>query len=133
MNMGESELISIRIDKWLWASRICKTRKVAVLLCKQHKVLIDGQPVKQSREVSPGQVVIVKRDGIEWHYRVIQCLDKRVSATLSLEFKEDITPKANLERLKMMKTDLMPRREKGSGRPTKKERRDLEILKKRKD
>ena len=131
--MGESELNSVRIDKWLWASRICKTRKVAMLLCKQHKVSIDGQPVKQSRDVSPGQVVIIKRDGIQWHYRVIKCLDKRVGAALSLEFKEDITPKENLEMLKMMKKDLMPRREKGLGRPTKKDRRDLEILRESQD
>ena len=120
---------SVRIDKWLWAVRICKTRAIATELCKKHKVLIDGQPVKPSRDVQPGQVVIVKREGIEWHYRIIQCLLKRVSAPLSLEFKEDITPKANLELLKILKRDIMPRRPKGSGRPTKKERRGLEKLK----
>ncbi|MBU0468190.1 MAG: RNA-binding S4 domain-containing protein [Candidatus Omnitrophica bacterium] len=118
----------MRIDKWLWGVRICKTRKVASELCKQHKVLVLGQPVKASREVMPGQVVIVKRDGVEWQYKVIQCLDKRVSAPLSLEYKEDITPKETLERLKLIKMDLMPRRPKGSGRPTKKERRNLEKL-----
>ncbi len=85
--------------------------------------------MKRSREVSPGQVVVIKREGIEWHYKVIKCLDKRVSAPLSLAFKEDITPKENLERLQQMKKDLMPRRPKGAGRPTKKERRDLEVLK----
>ncbi len=127
--MTNQNLTSIRIDKWLWASRICKTRKVVAELCKQHKVLIAGQPVKRSREVGPGQVVVIKREGIEWHYKVIKCLDKRVSAPLSLEFKEDITPKENLERLEQMKKDMMPRRPKGAGRPTKKERRTLEILK----
>ncbi len=127
--MNENGLNSVRIDKWLWASRICKTRKVVAELCKQHKVLVAGQFVKRSREVRPGEVVVVKREGIEWHYKVIQCLDKRVSASLSLQFKEDITPKENLERLEKMKKGLMPRRPKGAGRPTKKERRDLEILK----
>lgn len=127
--MTNQNLTSIRIDKWLWASRICKTRKVVAELCKQHKVLIAGQPVKRSREVGPGQVVVIKREGIEWHYKVIKCLDKRVSAPLSLEFKEDITPKENLERLEQMKKDMMPRRPKGAGRPTKKERRTLETLK----
>ena len=127
--MTNQNLTSIRIDKWLWASRICKTRKVVAELCKQHKVLIAGQPVKRSREVGPGQVVVIKREGIEWHYKVIKCLDKRVSSPLSLEFKEDITPKENLERLEQMKKDMMPRRPKGAGRPTKKERRTLEILK----
>ena len=127
--MTNQNLTSIRVDKWLWASRICKTRKVVAELCKQHKVLIAGQPVKRSREVGPGQVVVIKREGIEWHYKVIKCLDKRVSAPLSLEFKEDITPKENLERLEQMKKDMMPRRPKGAGRPTKKERRTLEIFK----
>lgn len=127
--MSDDELSSVRIDKWLWAVRICKTRKVASELCKQHKVLVEGQPVKPSRDVMSGHVVIVKRDGIEWQYKVIQCIDKRVSAPLSLECKEDITPKETLERLKLIKSDLMPRRPKGAGRPTKKERRDLEKLK----
>ena len=127
--MAEGVLSSVRVDKWLWGSRICKTRKVVSELCKQHKVLIEGQPVKRSREVSLGQVVVIKRDGILWHYRVIKCLDKRVSAPVSLQFKEDVTPQENLDQLKMIKRDMMPRRPKGAGRPTKKERRDLSILK----
>ena len=127
--MSDNELSSVRIDKWLWAVRICKTRVLSADLCKKHKVLVDGQPVKPSREVRSGQVVIVKRDGIEWQYKVIQCIDKRVSAPLSLECKEDITPEEALERLKLIKKNLMPPRPKGAGRPTKKERRDLEKLK----
>lgn len=63
--MSENDLRSVRIDKWLWAVRICKTRQLATELCKQHKILIDGQPVKPSRDVSPGEVVILKRDGVE--------------------------------------------------------------------
>lgn len=121
-------LPSVRVDKWLWAVRICKTRKAATELCKQHKVLVDGNLVKPSREIRPGQVVVVKRDGIEWQYRVVRCLDKRVSAPLASGHREDITPQETLERLKMIKRDVMPRRPKGAGRPTKKERRDLEKL-----
>ncbi len=124
--MNENDLSSVRVDKWLWAVRICKTRKLATELCKQHKILINGQPVKPSRDVIPGQEVILKRDGVEWVYKVLKCLDKRVSAPLSLEYKEDITPEETIERLKIIKRDMMPRRPKGAGRPTKKERRNLE-------
>ena len=113
--MSDNELSSVRIDKWLWAVRICKTRKVAAELCKQHKVLVEGQPVKPSREVMLRQVVIVKRDGIEWQYKVIQCIDKRVSAPLSLECREDINHKEAMEKLKLIKSDLMPPRPKGAG------------------
>jgi len=119
----------MRIDKWLWAVRICKTRKMASELCKQHKVLIDKHPVKPSREISPGQIVIIKKNGIEWNYKVIQCLDKRVSAPLSLKYKEDITPKEALEKLKLIKRNMMPQRPTGAGRPTKKERRNLDKIK----
>ena len=127
--MNEDNLTSVRIDKWLWGVRIFKTRKIALELCKQHKILVDDHPVKPSREVRPGQVVTVRKDGVEWLYEVIQCLDKRVSAPLSLAYKKDITPKETLERLKVIKMNLMPQRPKGTGRPTKKERRDLEKIK----
>ena len=120
---------SVRIDKWLWAVRICKTRKAATELCKQRKVLVEGRPVKPSKEVMLRQVVIVKRDGVEWQYRVIQCIDKRVSAPLSLKCREGINHEEAMEKLKLIKSDWMPPRSKGAGRPTKKERRDLEKLK----
>lgn len=127
--MSEGGLSSVRIDKWLWAVRISKTRKIAIELCKKHKVLVDGQPVKPSREIKQGNIVTVKKEGVEWLYEVIQCLDKRVGASLSLEYKKDITPLETLERLKLIKRDLMPRRPKGAGRPTKKEWRTLEKFK----
>ena len=127
--MSEGELSFVRIDKWLWAVRICKTRKIASELCKRHRVLVEGQPVKSSRDVRPEQVVTVKREGIEWQYKVIRCIDKRVGAALVGECKQDITPSEILERLKLIKKDALPRRPKGAGRPTKKERRDLQKVK----
>ena len=123
--MSEQDLKSVRIDKWLWAVRICKTRKIAYDLCKEHKVLIDDQPVKPSREIRPGQVIIVKREGIEYQYKVLQCLEKRVGAGLAGQYKEDITPKETLEKLEMIRKNAMPPRPRGAGRPTKKERRNL--------
>ncbi|VAX37410.1 Ribosome-associated heat shock protein implicated in the recycling of the 50S subunit (S4 paralog) [hydrothermal vent metagenome] len=123
-----SPINAVRIDKWLWAVRICKTRTIATNLCKRQKVFIDGQAVKPSREVHSEQVVIIKREGIQWHYKIIQCIDKRVGASLAAECKENITPQENLERLKIMKSPWTPRREQGRGRPTKKERRELNKL-----
>ncbi|MFP4472505.1 MAG: RNA-binding S4 domain-containing protein [Candidatus Omnitrophota bacterium] len=131
--MNDNTSSAIRIDKWLWAVRICKTRKTALDLCKKHKVLINGQPVKPSREVRPGQVVTVKREGLEWLYRVRQCLEKRVSAPLSLEYKEDITSPETREQFKAIKKNLLPRRARGAGRPTKKERRDMEKIRRFKE
>ena len=126
--MNENMLASVRIDKWLWAVRICKTRKIALDLCKKHKVLINGQPVKPSREVRPGEVITVKSEGVAWPYEVLQCLEKRVNALLSLEYKKDITPPETREQLKEIKKNLLPSRPRGSGRPTKKERRDMEKI-----
>ncbi len=119
----------IRIDKWLWAVRLCKTRAIATDLCKRQKVFINNQIAKPSREIHSGQTIILKREGIQWKYKIIQCIDKRVSAPLAAGCKEDITPKESLARLKMVKDTWTPRRPKGSGRPTKKERRDLDNAK----
>jgi len=119
-------LPSIRIDKWLWAVRICKTRLIASTLCKRQKVFVDGQLVKPSREVHPGQTIAIKKDGIEWQYKVIQCIEKRVSAPLAALCKEDRTSQESLDQLKMINKGWAARREKGAGRPTKKERRDMD-------
>jgi len=124
MNSADS-VESIRVDKWLWAVRVCKTRQIATDLCQREKVLVDGQRVKPSRDVRPGQVVTVKKDGIEYQYRVIKRVGKRVGAPEAAGCREDITPKEALEKLKMIRSSWTPRRPKGAGRPTKKERRDL--------
>ena len=78
--MPSNELHSIRIDRWLWAVRICKTRVIATDLCKRSRVSIDQQKIKPSREVKTGQLVSVKRDGIIYQYRVLKCIEKRVGA-----------------------------------------------------
>ncbi|MBF0122238.1 MAG: RNA-binding S4 domain-containing protein [Candidatus Omnitrophica bacterium] len=118
--------ISVRIDKWLWSVRICKTRLIATELCKRHKVILDGQPVKPSRNVNVGQEIIVRKEGISWHYRVLNCIDKRVGASVAKECCEDITPQEERNKLALIKGGWVPRRAKGEGRPTKKERRDME-------
>ncbi|MCD4779272.1 MAG: RNA-binding S4 domain-containing protein [Candidatus Omnitrophica bacterium] len=119
-------LQSVRIDKWLWAVRVCKTRKGAGDLCQRGKVFLDQQLAKPSREVKPGQVVGVNREGIHWVYRVLQCVDKRVGAVVAATCMEDLTPESEKERLRMIKGSWTPRRPKGMGRPTKKDRRTLD-------
>ncbi|MCA9398523.1 MAG: RNA-binding S4 domain-containing protein [Candidatus Omnitrophica bacterium] len=124
----KKEQESVRIDKWLWAVRICKTRLIAADLCKRQKVSIDGQYIKPSRDVKTGQVVTVKKDGIDWQYKILQCIDKRVGAKIAAACYEDLTPTEDVEKLKMIKSVWVPRRAKGEGRPTKKDRRAIDKL-----
>lgn len=119
-------LDAVRIDKWLWAVRICKTRKDAMDLCKRQRVLVEGQVVKPSREVRPGQTVVLKRDGVDWTYEILQCIEKRVGAKLAVLCKNDVTPEDQLEKRALAKASWVPRRPKGMGRPTKKDRRDMD-------
>lgn len=116
----------IRIDKWLWAVRICKTRLMAADLCDRGKVLIDRQSVKPSRHVQIGQIIVVRRDGVDWTYEVLRIIDKRVSAKIAEACKRDMTPIAQIERRRMIGLSWTPRRDKGAGRPTKRERRLIE-------
>jgi ribosome-associated heat shock protein Hsp15 len=127
-NSTEKAQPDVRIDKWLWAVRICKTRAVATDLCKRQRVTIDAQAVKPSRVVVTGQVVVVRKEGFSWHYRVLQCIDKRVGAKAAKECCEDITPQEEKDRFHLVKSSWVPRRAKGEGRPTKKERRAVDRL-----
>ncbi len=119
-------VVKARIDKWLWAVRLFKTRSLAAEAVKAGKVKVNGEAVKPAFEVYPGIVVTIPRGVIKYQYRVIHAIEKRVSAPLVKEHCEDITPEE--ERLKGTVLEYMPAafREKGTGRPTKKERRDLD-------
>ena len=97
----------VRIDKWLWSVRICKTRAVATDLCKRQKVLVDDEPVKPSRSIYAGQEIVVRRDGVNWHYRVLQCIDKRVGAPVARECCDDITPAEERNKLALIKGSLI--------------------------
>ncbi len=118
--------VVVRIDKWLWSVRICKTRLMATDLCKRHKVSINGQQVKPSRDVMVGQVIVVRKEGVCWQYRVLKCIDKRVGAQVAKDCCEDITPEEEKNKLVLIRGGWVPRRAKGEGRPTKKERREIE-------
>ena len=116
----------MRIDKFLWAVRIFKTRSEATEACKKGHVTIDKLPVKPSRTIQSGYIVQVRKPPIERSYKVLELTEKRISAKLAEEFIQDITPPEILEQLEIQKNMRHTMREKGTGRPTKKERRDLD-------
>ena len=117
----------VRIDKWLWAVRIYKNRSQATEACKKGKILILDQAVKPSRLIRAGDIVQVKKPPVIYSYRVLGLLCKRLSAKAIQEYVENITPDDELEKLKVRETFFISR-ERGSGRPTKKERRTIDKL-----
>lgn len=116
----------VRIDKWLWAVRVFKTRSMAAEACRKGKVSINGINTKPSRELHAGEVIHVQKSPVTYHYKVLALTEKRMGAKLVPDFMEDVTPASNLEILEMQKYMQGTQRSKGTGRPTKKERRDLE-------
>jgi ribosome-associated heat shock protein Hsp15 len=117
----------IRVDKWLWAVRIFKTRSQATEACKKGRILIHDKPVKPSRVLRVNDIVQVKKPPVVYSYKVTGLLAKRLSARLVKEYFEDITPEQELEKLRTRDTFFISR-DKGSGRPTKKERRIIDKL-----
>lgn len=122
----------IRIDKWLWAVRLFKTRSQATDACRSNKVTIDDQPVKPSREVHVGDRIQFQTGHMTRIVEVRELLNNRVGAKLVENFLIDHTPEEEYERLKLMKAVNFEYRDRGLGRPTKKERRLIEKLKKSK-
>ena len=116
----------VRIDKWLWAVRIYKTRSQATEACRKGQVFIDELSVKASREVHVGEIVKVRKPPISRSFKVLELTEKRMGAKLVYEFLEDVTPPEELELLEMQKHMRWSERDKGTGRPTKKDRRDLD-------
>ena len=116
----------VRIDKWLWAVRIYKTRSQATEACRKGQVSIDELSVKASREVHVGEIVKVRKPPISRSFKVLELTEKRMGAKLVYEFLEDVTPPEELELLEMQKHMRWSERDKGTGRPTKKDRRDLD-------
>ncbi len=120
---------SVRIDKWLWSVRLFKTRSQAAEACKGGKVKMEGKNVKPSREVKTGDIIEVNVNYIKKKVKVLQPAHNRVAAKLVPDLMEDLTPKEEYEKLEMMRQLNTERRERGAGRPTKKERRMIEKLK----
>ncbi|MGD9930324.1 MAG: RNA-binding S4 domain-containing protein [Mangrovibacterium sp.] len=116
----------VRVDKWLWATRVFKTRSIATEACKKGRVVIDNIQVKPSRVLKIGDIVHVKKSPVTYRYKVLGLIEKRIGAQLVSEYLLDVTPKEELEILDVQKNMIWMRRERGTGRPTKKERRDLD-------
>lgn len=115
-----------RVDKWLWAVRVFKTRSLAADACKKGRVLMQGVAVKPSHELKVGDVLQVRRNPIIYTFKVVALTQNRVGAKLVPQFMENVTAPDQLELLEVLKLDQSNRRAKGLGRPTKKERRDLD-------
>jgi len=118
----------IRIDKYLWAIRIYKSRSIATEAIRDGKVKLHGETVKSSALISVGDVVDVLKDGFRFKYKAIQLIDKRVSAALAKPCYEDLTPEEELNKYKswFVGKGGPERRERGTGRPTKRERREID-------
>lgn len=116
-----------RIDKYLWAVRIFKTRSLATDACKKGKVLIDNQTVKPSRSLKEGDRIEVKKNPVIYSYIVRAFPKSRISASLVSEYLQDITPEEELKKLELNESFFV-KRDRGSGRPTKKERRTIDKL-----
>lgn len=119
-------MAEVRVDKWLWAVRIFKTRSLATDACKKSRVSVGGQTVKPSRTLRVGEVVTVRKPPIEYSFRVLALLSNRVGAKFVPEYMENVTPREQYELLELQRISGFVDRAKGLGRPTKKERRDLE-------
>ncbi|KGN73332.1 heat-shock protein Hsp15 [Porphyromonas macacae] len=116
----------VRIDKWMWAVRIFKTRSIATDACKKNRIEINNQPAKPSRTIKVGDIISVRKPPITYQFRVLKLAQNRMGAKLVPEHMENITPPDQYEILEMQKISGFIDRAKGLGRPTKKDRRELE-------
>ncbi|WP_462375123.1 RNA-binding S4 domain-containing protein [Segatella buccae] len=117
-----------RVDKWLWAARIYKTRSLAADACKNSRVTINGVNVKPSHTIKVGEVISVKKSPVVYSFRVLKCIEQRVGAKLLPEVYENVTDPKQYELLEMSRVSGFVDRARGTGRPTKKERRALDAF-----
>lgn len=118
----------IRIDKYIWAIRCFKTRSEATDACNGNKVKLNGAPVKPSKEVKIGDIIDVRKGLAQYTYKVLQLSQNRMGAALVPEYAQNLTPQSELDKLHAPKETFFVKRDRGTGRPTKKERRDLDAL-----
>ena len=122
----------VRVDKWLWSVRIFKSRTMATDACKEGKIKVAGNHVKPSFLIGEREEVLVKKDGFNFQYRVLGIIEKRVGAAIAITCYEDITPEEEKNKYNAWFTNATGRaeiRERGTGRPTKRERRDIDGFK----
>lgn len=117
---------NVRIDKWLWAVRVFKTRSDAAEACRSNRVLINDAYTKPSRDIKAGDVVSVRKLPVTWSFRVLQPISSRQPAKNVPMYAENITPQEELDKLNVPRETVFIQRDRGTGRPTKKERRELD-------
>ncbi|HUM47224.1 MAG TPA: S4 domain-containing protein [Chitinophagales bacterium] len=116
----------IRVDKWLWAVRLFKTRSQAAEACAKNKIRINDQPVKASRTIKTGEIIAIRNGAFTLQYEVLKITENRMAAKLVDEFCKNVTPAQELEKIKLHEILLRERDNRGEGRPTKKDRRELD-------
>ena len=117
-----------RIDKWLWAARIYKTRTIAADACKNGRVAVNGVNVKPSRMVKADDVISVRKPPVTFSFRIIKSIEQRVGAKLLPEIYENVTPQDQYDLLEMNRISGFVDRARGTGRPTKKDRRQMDAF-----
>ena len=117
-----------RIDKWLWAARIFKTRSIAADACKNGRVTIKGVNVKPSHTVKAGEVVAVRKPPVTYSFKILKTIEQRVGAKLLPEIYENVTTPDQYELLEMNRISGFVNRARGTGRPTKKDRREIDAF-----
>ena len=117
-----------RIDKWLWAARVFKTRSLAADACKNGRVTIGGVNVKPSHTVKAGETVSVRKPPITYSFKILQPIEQRVGAKMLPQGYENVTPQEQYKLLEMTRISGFVNRARGTGRPTKKERRSLDAF-----
>lgn len=120
--------MEVRLDKWLWAVRVFKTRSDAADACRTNRVLVNDAYAKPSREVKVGDVISVKKMPVAYQYRVVELVSSRQPAKNVPLYAADITPQSELDKLNVPRETIFIVRDRGTGRPTKKERRELDSL-----
>ena len=118
----------VRIDKYIWAIRCFKTRSEATDACNGNKVRLNGAPVKPSKEVKIGDTIDVRKGLALYTYKVLQLSQNRMGAALVPEYAQNLTPQSERDKLHAPKETFFVKRDRGTGRPTKKERREMDAL-----
>lgn len=118
-------MAEVRVDKWLWAMRVFKTRTVATEACKKGRVMMGGVPVKPSRTIKEGDVIDVRKPPVTYSFRVKALAQNRLGARLVPDYMENVTPQSQLDLLDIVRISGFIDRRKGLGRPTKREGREL--------
>jgi len=119
-------MTEVRIDKWMWETRIFKTRTIALEACKKNRVTVNDIPAKPSRMIKIGDIIRVRKPPVTYSFKVLDIPTNRVGAKLVPQYLENITPPEQYEILELQKIGGFIDRARGTGRPTKKERRELD-------